>query len=45
MQETDQCDFKLTRKNLSVEPRVSEHVENRDGTIVETLMAEVPNML
>ena len=44
VKETDQCDFKLSRKNLLVEPRLPEHVENSDGTIVETLMSEVPNM-
>ena len=44
VKETDQCDFKLSRKNLLVEPRLSEHVENSDGSIVETLLSEVPNM-
>ena len=44
VKETDQCDYKLSRKNLLVEPGLSDHVENSDGTIVETLMSEVPNM-
>ena len=39
-----ETDFKLSRKNLLVEPGLSDHVENSDGTIVETLMSEVPNM-